>query len=78
MVTTGRKIHSFEKKLIPKHPINLLILAENGTLYPLEIKMTANPKRSMIAAFSVLDNVSGFKRGQGAVICLYDRKLALD
>jgi hypothetical protein len=32
----------------------------------------------MIAAFSVLDNVSGFKRGQGAVICLYDRKLALD
>ena len=55
-----------------------LILAENGTLYPLEIKMTANPKRSMIAAFSVLDNVSGFKRGQGAVICLYNRKLALD
>ena len=54
-----------------------LILSENGTLYPIEIKMTAAPKADMAAEFDVLDGIPDQKRGTGAIICLYERKLYL-
>lgn len=54
-----------------------LILSENGTLYPVEIKMSASPKAEMASEFDVLDGVPDQKRGTGAIICLYDRKLYL-
>ena len=54
-----------------------LIISENGILYPIEIKLTASPKADMASEFDVLDGVPDKKRGMGAIICLYDRKLYL-
>ena len=54
-----------------------LIISENGTLYPIEIKMSASPKADMASEFDVLDGVPDKKRGMGVILCLYDRKLFL-
>ena len=54
-----------------------LIIEDAGILHPLEIKLTANPKASMITAFKVLDKIPSHKRGDGAIICMYDRPLHL-
>ncbi|MBR3561715.1 MAG: ATP-binding protein [Oscillospiraceae bacterium] len=54
-----------------------LIILENGILYPIEIKLSANPKADMTSEFDVLDKVKEYKRGMGAIVCLYDRKLYL-
>ena len=48
--------------------IDLLIM-ENGALYPLEIKMTATPKREDTAVFKVLKSVRNLKIGTGGLIC---------
>ena len=50
-----------------------LLIEENGILHPVEIKKYASPKREDIRAFSILDEIDGMKRGEGALICLYDR-----
>ena len=52
-----------------------LIIEENGILYPIEIKKSANPTLSMTKAFKVLDKEIEKKRGQGAIVCLYDKKV---
>ena len=54
-----------------------LIIEENGVLYPVEIKMTGNPKADMGAANQILDRIPEKKRGMGAIICLVDKKLYL-
>jgi len=54
-----------------------MIIEENGTLYPIEIKMTASPKASMADAFDILDADVTKKRGKGAIICLYDKLIHL-
>lgn len=46
-----------------------LIIEENGILYPIEIKKNTEAKAIMTSAFQVLDQISGKKRGMGAVIC---------
>ena len=46
-----------------------LIIEENGTLYPVEIKMNSKVTADMTAAFQVLDKISEKKRGMGAVLC---------
>jgi predicted AAA+ superfamily ATPase len=54
-----------------------MIIEKDGTLYPIEIKLSANPKLSMTNAFDVLDDIPSKKRGIGAIICMYDRPLWL-
>jgi len=54
-----------------------LIIHENGTLYPVEIKMSTMPKAIMASEFEVLDGIPDKKRGMGAIICLMDRKMYL-
>lgn len=54
-----------------------LIISENGMLYPIEIKMTANPKADMTSEFDVLDKVKESQRGMGTIICMYDKKMYL-
>lgn len=54
-----------------------LIIEENGTLYPIEIKKSANPNKAMASAFDVLDKDVNKKRGMGAIVCLYDNKVYL-
>ncbi|MCL2601272.1 MAG: ATP-binding protein [Treponema sp.] len=46
-----------------------LLIFENGTLYPLEIKMTATPKPDDVSAFKVLKAVKNLKIGTGGVVC---------
>lgn len=55
-----------------------LIIEDGGVLYPIEIKLTANPKQGTTSAFSVLDKVKETKRGNGAIICLYDKPFLID
>jgi hypothetical protein len=54
-----------------------LIIEEDNILYPVEIKMTANPKKEMASAFNILDKIPSKKRGNGAIVCLYDKFLYL-
>lgn len=54
-----------------------LVIEENGTLYPLEIKKDADPQKKDIDAFGLIDRIPGVKRGAGGVICLYDRLITL-
>lgn len=54
-----------------------LIIEENGTLYPIEIKKTANPSLHMTKAFEILDHVTEKKRGLGVILCQNDQKLYL-
>ncbi|MQN01482.1 MAG: ATP-binding protein [Lachnospiraceae bacterium] len=54
-----------------------LIIEENGVLYPVEIKMTGNPKASMGSANSILDKIPGKKRGMGVILCMVSQKTYL-
>lgn len=54
-----------------------LVIEEDGILYPVEIKMSGNPKASMAAANPVLDKVPDKKRGTGVILCLVDKKTYL-
>jgi predicted AAA+ superfamily ATPase len=54
-----------------------LLIEDNGTLYPLEIKKHADPDKGDIKAFGVLDKIKGMQRGSGGVICLYDNLIML-
>ena len=54
-----------------------LLIEENGIIYPVEIKMSGNPKASMGAANPVLDRIPDKKRGMGIILCLIARKTYL-
>ncbi|MCQ2554872.1 MAG: ATP-binding protein [Clostridia bacterium] len=54
-----------------------LVIEEDGILYPVEIKMTGNPKKEMGATNPVLDRVEDRKRGNGIILCLTERKMYL-
>lgn len=54
-----------------------LILYKNNTLYPLEIKKTANPTKGMMKNFKYLEK-DNKKIGIGGIICLYDKLMKLD
>ena len=65
-----------DKKASMENEIDLII-EENGMIYPIEIKMTGNPKVSMASANTVLDKIPDKKRGNGIILCLIDRKTYL-
>ena len=65
-----------DKKASIENEIDLII-EENGIIYPVEIKMTGNPKASMASANTVLDKIPDKKRGNGIILCLIDRKTYL-
>lgn len=54
-----------------------LIININNTVYPIEIKKTKSPNKSMIKNFDVLENTSTVI-GEGAVICMIEKILPLD
>ena len=54
-----------------------LIIEENGILYPIEIKMSGNPKACMGATNQVLDKIANKQRGMGIILCLIDKKTYL-
>jgi predicted AAA+ superfamily ATPase len=59
-----------------KNEIDLLF-ADGDTLYPVEIKTTSDPVKSMTGAFRFLQNIPDVKVGSGAVICLAKECLPL-
>ena len=56
--------------------IDLLIEA-NGVLHPIEIKKHADPRREDVAAFALLDGLSGIVRGSGGLVCPYEALVTL-
>ena len=59
-----------------KKEIDLLV-EDGGILYPVEIKTSSDPQKSMITAFRCLENIPGKQIGTGAVICLAKEHLPL-
>ncbi len=49
-----------------------LLIERDGKLYPVEIKLTANPNKSMVKNFNLIQN-----RGQGALVCMADKAALL-
>ncbi len=58
-----------DKKKTAENEIDLII-EENGTLYPVEIKRSSRVTADRTSAFSVLDMIPDKKRGMGAVVCM--------
>lgn len=54
-----------------------LLIEDNGTLYPLEMKKHADPQKKDISAFDLLSKIPSIKRGPGGVICLYDNLITM-
>lgn len=54
-----------------------LIILENGKAYPVEIKKSANPGKSAIKHFGVLEDM-GLDVGEGAVVCMSPMILHID
>ncbi len=52
-----------------KNEIDLLV-EDGSVLYPIEIKTTSDPNKSMTNAFRFIENIPGKTVGQGALICL--------
>ncbi len=50
-----------------------LIIEKDNTLYPVEIKKSAQPSPDMTKSFSVLNKISGKSVGQGCVLCQCDK-----
>lgn len=54
-----------------------LLIEDGGTLYPVEMKKHADPEKSDVSKFYLLDKIPNIKRGQGGVVCLYDKLATL-
>lgn len=54
-----------------------LLIEQDDILYPIEIKMSENPKLTMTNAFDVIEKIPEKKRGTGAIICMYESVLWL-
>ena len=55
-----------------------LLIEDGGTLYPIEIKKHADPAKSDLIHFPLLDKIPTVKRGSGGVVCLYDELVTLN
>lgn len=71
----GKQIQIYFYRDKEKKEIDVLI-EENGILYPIEIKKSANPTIKDIKNFSILNSISK-TRGLGAVICFSNNYLPL-
>ena len=54
-----------------------LMIIENGTVYPIEIKKSADPGKEALKNFTVLESLSD-RIGEGAVVCLSSAEYPLD
>ncbi len=51
-----------------------LLLEDRGKVHPIEIKMSATPKKDMVKGFRIIPEED---RGMGALICLYPQTALL-
>lgn len=54
-----------------------LIIESSGILYPVEIKQSASPDKSMAKHFDLLKKAEGYKIGNQLILCQIDRKMYL-
>jgi predicted AAA+ superfamily ATPase len=54
-----------------------LLIQDGDILFPIEIKKHADPVKSDVTQFSILDKMPTVKRGAGGVVCLYDGLVTL-
>ena len=54
-----------------------LLMENDGMLFPIEIKKTANPEKKLTRVFNVIEK-SSLQRGTGAVLCMAERLGAFD
>jgi Predicted ATPase (AAA+ superfamily) len=54
-----------------------LLIEKDGALHPIEIKKHANPDKSDISAFTVIDGLGSKRRGSGGIICMFDKMTTL-
>jgi len=59
-----------------KNEIDIL-RSDGDTLYPIEIKTTSDPTKSMARTFRCINSIPGKKKGSGAIICLAKEQLPL-
>jgi predicted AAA+ superfamily ATPase len=71
----GKRAPFYYSRDRDKREIDLLIV-QDDTIYPLEIKKTASPKKSDIQAFGALDKLK-MKVGPGGLICLAEQPLPI-
>lgn len=50
-----------------------LLIEKDNILYPVEIKKSSEPSMKFISQFKYLDKINGIERGNGALICTYDK-----
>lgn len=55
-----------------------LLIEYGDTIYPVEIKMSANPKLAMTNTFDVIEKIKGKERGLGIILCMYESPLWLN
>lgn len=55
-----------------------LLIEDGDVLYPIEIKMSANPKLTMTNSFDVIEKIKKHRRGLGVVLCMYPEPLWLN
>lgn len=62
-----------------KKEIDLLIL-QNGIVYPIEIKKSANPSKEIVKNFKVLEPLekAGLTIGEGGIICMMDKVIPIN
>ena len=53
------------------------LFEKDRTLYPVEVKKSASPRRDWVRNFHALDRL-GLQRGEGAVVCLCKESLPID
>ncbi len=71
----GKKPNIYYYRDKDKKEIDIL-LEQDGTFYPIEIKKKSTPDNKDISAFKVLDNLK-LKQGAGAVLCLANTHLPI-
>lgn len=54
-----------------------LLIEDNNTLYPIEIKKHADPQKRDADAFALLDKLPNIQRGNGGIVCLYDKLITI-
>lgn len=80
-------IKSFQNKGISRPPLYFyrdhdqkeidLIIEDGQDIYPVEIKLSANPNKQMAKNFSVLQNIKNKNIKHGSILCLYNQLMWL-
>jgi len=73
----GKEVDMYFLRDGNKREIDLLI-HENNTLYPLEIKTKSEPDKRDIKSFKILEDLKGVNIGTGGIVCLANDLLQLD